>query len=1226
MKPFDLASAFLPTGLTVIEASAGTGKTWTVAHLLPKLLIEGSLPALERAVLVTFTEDAARELSERVRRTVLQCEEAVAGRRVPEPGARGAGLRLLLEVYEGLPDDVARTQARVRLKNAAEAGGEIQVSTIHAFCRQVLESEAFLCGMAPGFRLLADPAALVEGALRDHRRLRLVTDPLLSAAAAASPETWSLGGDRADWEALERLPERRLHPEPMSLEEATRRLRAALEALAAARGDLGSVVEAMEKYGANERAPAAETLEHCRKLLADLDPGCPPAELLVEVGRWKDPADWFAKRKQAAKDFRAELERGPLLPVLGEVRGALRGLRWAWSGELARGFAARLRARLAREHGATFQGLIDRLAESLSGPNGEELAARLRQRWSLCLVDESQDTDPLQLGIFERIFNPSPEGLAELSTRLVLIGDPKQAIYAFRGADLGAYLCAARKAGDQRHNLLVTYPSSHALVRGLNALWSRLPRPLGPDLEVGAASSGLDPAEGGPPDDGMGAVVLATAGMDDFPAWTRSQAQVEGAARACAAAVRGVLDRRMDGRLVGPGDCAVLVRSYREAEAVAAALRALGIPLVLRDDSDVGQSEEAGELRTILEAVLGRGRIQGLRAALATRLVGLDAEDLESLDLAAEEAWIRRFAQWREVWVREGIAALIAALDAGWDGSDGAGVHPGASRNLTAEPDAERRLTDWRHLGELVGAWEAEGARRPEALLRTLEEALARSLDGQERIPPEERQRRLEADGSAVQILTVHRAKGLEFDLVFCPFLWSQRKRGQKKRDSSERRIVELESGRRYCEPGLLDPAEAAALERRDAWNSLREHLRWAYVALTRARRRVWVLVGLVGCSDKAQSVAPVGALDWLLRPEDGEAGEDFCVAELSRKGLKDPGSRAAGLRSVLEDLERRGQGAIRVVEATQAAEPWTRPRVEGSVLRARSFTRGALPTWGLASYSSLIGGGGEAPPRERRDPAFAPMEEAPGARVPLAAFPAGPGVGNALHELLEGWDFGPLDPGIPAAALKRHGMAGPLEDGTDPAALLAGLLPAWADSRVPGLDVPLGQAARLKRLSEWPFLLGLGSRGLDPGTLAGVFESHARDGRERAYARSLAELPPGVAQGYLHGFIDRLLVHEGRWAVLDWKSNHLGPRPADYAPDSLRRAACEHHYVLQLHLYLVALRRHLRVRDPGAALAGAGLCFLRGLEAGTSRGYLWFDPPVGLLDDLDALMLPASA
>jgi exodeoxyribonuclease V beta subunit len=878
--------------------------------------------------------------------------------------------------------------------------------------------------------------------------------------------------------------------------------------------------------------------------------------------------------------------------------------------------------RLRQSHASTYHGLIESLHRALRHPqHGAALVARLRKTWRLALVDESQDSDPLQLEIFEKIFNRELESGSELQTYLLLVGDPKQAIYGFRGADLRAYQdAAARAGGAQRSTLLTNHRSAPGLLKALQALWERAPAPLGdPRLKVERVVSARSDASL-PPPQGSARLELALAPAEDLEAWKRAGPRLDYAARAAAAAVRSRLGRLMGERPLGPGDCCVLVRSNREAQAVGQALRALGIPHVVRDDGDVLRCDEAVELLQVLRALLKPASRRLRRSALATRLLGLDAATLSGMDEAEDEAWRLRLAALAQTWSEQGLAACLAGLERGWPEQ---GL-PGVLERLSLEPDAERRLTDWRHVVELLLAQPAAQSGPPEKLLHGFEAAQAAAEDF---ATQEQRLRRLEQDGAAVQVLTMHRAKGLEFELVFCPTLWS----AYEDRNQRIPRLLRMADGRRaLCDWTLLDEAQREQLQSEADWERLQEDLRLTYVALTRARRALWILVGPLGYSDNSNSVLPPSALDWLQRPlEEGEEdGPQWCrrcrrQKRVQPEDLPELGRRLERLWSAVARTEE-----LRLQAVDLKAEPWTQSLPAAATLRMRRLDRPALPFWRLSSFSGLVRGGEDPPPRERWDPAAEEDEAAPLAPLPLPlhAFPKGRQVGDALHEILQHWDFGTPDPERLRSVLRRHGLELPLPDGGDPAVLLAQLLPTWAHVRLPGLETTLGVAARDARLSEWAFMLPLGGEGISGEGLARIFGRHARDAEEADYALRLRGLPQVALQGFLHGYIDRLLQHQNRWAVLDWKSNHLGPLPQDYEAAALWRVAAEHHYILQLHLYLLALRRHLRRRQPQAVLAGAGLAFLRGLQAGSERGILWLRPDEALLDDLEACCLEGVA
>ena len=1223
MKEFDLIDTDINAGLSVIEASAGTGKTWTIAHLIPRMLVEGKLAKLSEAVLVTFTEDAARELSERVRRTLLDVAEAISGRQALKPGKEDDGKRRLKQLFDGLEPE-ARKLARLRLDNAVEESGQLQVSTIHAFCKRVLSQEAFLCGMPPGFELLTDASQMQEDALRDLWRSRLAGDPLLAAVAAS--QGWKLKDDLKAWQDLEPLDQPRLHPAPWPLAQAQASVIASLQALKSSRHGLEPALKGLKDGLSTNKAAQPWKLDAWAQALQALDPAAPSAALLSDLEAMTGLPKWFADRG-AGKPVVAELKAGGFVRAAEDVLVALGRLQWSWTGDLVGQLRRLMEVRLRQTHATDYQGLIQQLHAALARPGrGEELAQRLRSVWRLALVDECQDTDPRQLEIFEQIFDRKDRHATELETRLILIGDPKQAIYGFRGADLRAYQAAAARAGaPAQSTLLTTYRSAPGLVTALNRLWDRLGAPLGDALlQVAQAKSALSDDELALPEDGLGSLVLAPVLHQDLAQWKRSKDRLVGAAQAAAAAIRATLGKPMGNRTVVPGDCCVLVRANHEAQAVAEALRELRIACVVRDDQDVLLSDEAGELMRILASCLKPASRSLRRGALATRLLGLDAQALGGLSEEADEAWRARLAALSEAWKRQGIAGLLAGLEAGWSDAQAPGTPQGALAQLSREPDAERRITDWRHVAELLQAQEAEHHGAPETLLHWFEAAQA---SAREVTAADERLRRLEQDGSAVQVLTVHRAKGLEFELVFCPYLWSVHGDPQS---SEQRSVLRLANGERaYCDPSQLDAAQRAELQADLDWERLQEALRLAYVALTRAKRRVWALAGLVGYSDHSKATLPPSAMDWLLRSPDsaGRSGRDWCKALRLAKNAKEeqwPGEseRASATLQSLVGLSDR----ISLAGLLSDAPPWTSEPVPAEALRQRRATRTQLPVWELTSFTRLSSAKDSAGPRERYDApsSSAAASAAAQATIALDAFPKGRHAGDCLHEMLETWDFQTVEGEALRQTLRRHGLQRPVAEGVDPAVMLEQVLPLWAQAQLPAMKATLGQAAADPSLSEWAFLLPLSPQGLNGRRLAEVFAKHARDPAEAAYAQRLQALPGSVLAGFLEGFIDRLVVHGQRWGLVDWKSNHLGPLPSDYAPESLWQCAVEHHYVLQLHLYLLALRRHLLQRQdpsgPPTELVGAGLVFLRGLTPGSDRGLLWVQPSAGLLDDLDAL------
>ena len=1221
MANFHLHVTEVPKGLSVIEASAGTGKTWTISHLLPRLLVDGVISDIGEVLLVTFTEDAARELGERTRRQLAALvTHADADTR---PGNDEHGIRVLLDRLGALATP-ERDTAMLRLRLALAESDQLAVSTIHSFCKQVLASESFLCGMPAGFEVLPDAGELKSDAVKDTWRTDLAADSLLSAVAALGK--WSVEDNLKAWRSLTQRPSTRMAPEPPSLQEARNRVAQALAAVKDARADVGRLrdIASRDKVTLNSSAKnpgeaSVALLDVWHTLLKTLDPQQPPVEIFQVATRLAGAASWFSKRGAMGKAAAAQAGELGIVTAATAVGDTVGATGWAWLAHLDQAAGQRLERSLRRDNAVTFDGLIQKLHLAIcSGPNRAALTQRLSAKWKVGVIDESQDTDQQQIEIFRAIFDRGTG-----TGRLILVGDPKQAIYSFRGGDLDAYLSVRPRDEARVSDLATTYRSAHGLVAALNTLFGR-PLAFGnPALVHPEATAARQDADLPLPADGHGRLVAWVVPEADSEQWIRAQPRRERAAACTAAAIVDLLGRTMgaDAETVTPSHVAVLTRTNLEARLVYGALRARGVPTVVRDDGDVMRCETASDLATILKTVLSPTHPGWRRAAMATRLFGYDsAMLLADVTSADAEQRLASFSEWGDVWRRRGIAALMAALEA----------HSDATLRLARAPAGERHLTDLRHLFELLQAREAEGQRTPEKLLQW--------FDGErmsEASPADERLRRLDVDGDAVQVVTVHRAKGLEFDFVYCPYLWSV----MPDPGANERLLVRGDDGWVLADGSQRDNQ---AEHRACTADRLLEDLRLSYVALTRARRRVTLLAGPLGYT--ARSPLPPTSLDWLLRTDEQvDSLEDWYAATAIQKNSTsgcEHGDTLHRLQKTLADV------ITVTVPPSPSEATWTAGGHADTPMHARAAPALDLRAWHLTSFSRLAHGRHEE--RERRDAAVEGMvepEDAGGtgglgdpaiddgageanaagkalaADVPLAAFARGTHAGNCLHELLEHWDFQEDTAALVDRALQRHRL-----HSEEAVGAVQHTLDDLKTARLDSLDARLETAAADTGLSEWEFLLPLGRAGITSQALSDIFARHARNDDERNYALDLAGLPGQALSGMLTGYIDRLVRADGRWGIVDWKSNYLGPRYADYSRPAMWRCAAGQHYLLQIHLYLVALRRYLRLYGPGTQAVSGSLLFLRGVLPETGQGVLEITPPEALLNDLDGLFVSTAS
>ena len=1177
---FDSVGSVLPEGLSVIEASAGTGKTFAISHLVPRFLLEGVIANLSEILIVTFTNDAARELAERIRRVL----EKLALPPAPGEEKQHPGVWQLRQKFH-------EERHRRILRRALTEIDQLNVSTIHAFCQRTLQTEGALCGLPVMPEVITEPGEIIEEAFYDLWLERIAGDSML--AAVATRQGWSIQADLKFVRTAARLENFEPVPTPAGFAAAVATLKAAPLFLAEVAAPLATFIDNVPdtswNKGGGERGRHLAALAHARQFH---DPG------------FEEALEWVASLpkqiSRRGKDGAALCEAAGNLEAVrraGEVLAQCRSLQWSWQNECAATVLELVRAKLRATRRITQDGLITTLRDALRGPAGPRLADRLRSRIKVALIDESQDTDPKQFEIFQTLFASGGPSLH----RLVMIGDPKQAIYGFRGADVNTYL-AAKVQARATFTLATTYRQPAPLVGALNAFFS-MP---GSFLKEGL---GFVPASSGLAEDRLlwvdGAAVPSRVeawivGGEEKESYATAPQRAEIIPATVAAEIVRLLGRGQIGpdaataRPLTPSDFAVLTNSNREAQQIADALTARGVPAVIATGENVLASEEARELQLLLRALDDPRRQQLVFTALATRLLGYSADMLRALrlDTARYEGTLQTFLNWQQTWEQKGIAAALAAVD------EKEGITP----RLATSARGERRLTNFRQLTDILQEASLHHAPRPAHLIHWFAQEIAVAGESD---APEERQLQLESDREAVQVVTMHKAKGLEYNLVFCPYLWTLRPPKDIKplpQPGGPARLVNLE----LEESAPLFPELYRA--------ELEDRLRLTYVAMTRAKTRLCFYGGDIGVNRKGGQ--PASPLDWLLRRE---APGDFAVWIDQTQTDGRSGRHAEGLRS------RFGCGTadlIDIVPPPLADETrWTPPASSAAAsLDALDAPAIARP-WSVTSFSALTR---EKLPHGSVTPAGPSVADAEsdGFCNPFNAAGGGTMMGTAIHDWMELWDFGAVD----RDALGRHlqSFKLPNPSGCDLPEAVAAMLEELRRSALPGLGVAVAQACPEPAASEWHFHLPIREE-LTARQLAEAFRRHAAPPFQ-AYAPILDTLPQAGLRGFLQGFVDRIACEGNRWGVIDWKTNKLGDTPAAYTQAALLGYAMESHYILQIHLYLVALRRYLRQCNPAGEIAGAWLVFLRAVRSETGSGILHIAPAPALLDALDRLFFPGQS
>jgi exodeoxyribonuclease V beta subunit len=1100
MERFDLEGP-LPAAAstTVLEASAGTGKTFALAGLVTRYVADG-VATLDQMLLITFGRAASQELRDRVRRQMAHAAAAF-----DDPSLVGDN-GLVAHLMKGTDEE--RAERRRRLRDALAGFDAATIATTHQFCQLVLRS----LGVAGD----SDSRVTLVESLTD-----LVTEVVDDLYLA------HFGSQRDDPELT--------YPDALRL--------------------------------------ARDVVANPGTELRPLDP--PPESRAAVCIRF-------------ANHVLAELEtRKRRLGIMG------------------------------------YDDLLTRLAEAL---DAEDSPARLRmhRRWPIVMVDEFQDTDPVQWQVIDRAFSGR--------STVILIGDPKQAIYAFRGGDIVTYLSAAETAGAKK-TLGTNWRSDSVLVDRLQAVLrgAELGDPAIVVHDVEAANQGSRLA-GAPSDEPFRLRVVergtfGRSGTQNVAIGDIRQHIGKDLANDIGALLSS--GATFCGEPVRAGDVAVIVETHKDARVCQLALGRAGIASVYTGDSDIFASEAADDWLTLLEAFDQPHRAGVVRAAAATMFVGKTAEHLaEGGDELTDEI-AETLREWAGHARERGVAAIFEAAQL-----------RGASDRVLSWRDGERHMTDLAHMTQLL----QDVAHREHYTLPALRDWLRAERD--DRGGTTERNRRLDSDAAAVQIMTVWVSKGLQYPIVYLPFAFN--------RWVPERDLIRFHDGPTRClHVGGRESTDYREVERLGREESAGDDSRLTYVAMTRAQAQV------VAWWSPARD-EPNGGLSRLLR---GRRPGESAVPDKCVPSKISDGDALARFRQ----WEAAGGPVLEQSVLTPTPPPPAEPAPKN--LGARHFHRTIDTSWRRTSYSGLIRV--SETPGLGSEPEVVALDDEVG-DLPLLAPPTGPQVPSPMAELPKGAKFGTLVHAVletadPFAAdlaaelegqIRAHSVWWPVDV---PSSDLAAALVPMHDTPLGPLaaDLTLRQIGLRDRLREMDFEFPLAGGDLgatapqvrlhDVGRL--VAEHLAADDPLASYAERLSgdALGNQSLRGYLNGSIDAVLripeedpADGHRYVVVDYKSNWLGDgdgslTSADYERDRLVEAMLHSDYPLQALLYSVVLHRFLRWRQPGydpqRHLGGVLYLFVRGMCGpdtpvvdGHRAGVFDWEPPASLVVAMSDLLDAGSA
>ena len=1172
MKAFDCANESLDRGVTLLEASAGTGKTYALARIFLRLVVEEGVE-VGKLLTVTFTKAATEELRGRIRELLVDALASFQGETLAEEDPTITRLKKL--------ESVPLEECIRRLRLAITCFDEAIISTIHGFCQRVLAENSLETNCLFEAELDQSSSALVAEAVRDYWRVHFSqADPLI--LAVASIDKIKPGSVVEFYNKLPSTQEYEIgFSQGLRLEETQKDLFALLDRLKnlwieEGQDYLEFVATKIRKYTASKKAAIHQALLdnvflHDRSITREF-------VKIFEFVR--------ASKLTLLKDFENE-PKPEFSQVAEKFWDAIDDFSQTLRADAVNFIDSKISSWKLERGILSFDDLLGVTADAVSRQDlvGESLRQSLRSSFQVAMIDEFQDTDPVQFTIFRELFAGTGDHW------LFLIGDPKQSIYRFRGADLEAYFRFGNETGGQKYSLDTNYRTVTTLVQATNSFFQKSDDPFShPHLKFQT----VKPNNGGSVDQNK---MYLQAGEVVAPFEVRELIYEEGSSINDTEARRIIIHDLVQqvgqvlhkGNIgtesVRPEDIAILVRSNPQALEVWEAFRANNLPAVVFSDVSLFSSEEAKEILWVLEGLLENRNERSVRRALATGLLGMNSNDFINWqnDHSSWDAWLSCFRQHHDMWRKDGIyVALISLFRRAY----------AVSQNLR-RTDGERRVTNFLHLAEVLHEASSLNPLSPSSLIVWLRDQIQDAGNQKE-----EYQLRLESESTAIQILTVHKSKGLEYPVVFCPFLsLSPGKRDESffYHDREGSLVVELKNrtSAEAAGQGLLEEDQ--------------EDARVLYVALTRAASRCVLYHAPVSIKENKEAGAlKIPALTRILRSQAWCEEPDLSEEEWQQNRIAS---------ELLPWIEQKSLDALISFSTFDANLSYSLPSWQESVSSETELSGNVWPIECripsgllLRSFSALV----EGIDFEGKDlDAVVDGEEVSihehnSLSDEIFEFPSGARAGNFMHEVFEQIDFTDAKQWeeVASRALTRFGF--------DPNRWLSVILKMIhrVIAQKLGSGFSLSEISKEDRVEEMEFHFPI-----QAGRFSQLIESLPQDSLLSRYLKGVGKerTLEIESEGYLKGLMDLVFRHDGKYYLLDWKSNRLSGHKDGFLAQAIEAEMMDHHYILQYHLYLVGLIRFLKSRihnfHYSTHFGGVYYLFVRGIGHDSGKG-IFYDLP----------------
>lgn len=1117
-------------GTHLIEANAGTGKTYTITALTVRLLIETPM-TVEQILVVTFTKAAVADLKTKIYERLMEMRAALNGK---EPKTEFVRDYLKKE----LPDNAGQ-----KIDAAIRDFDMNGISTIHGFCQKMLTENSFGGNIAFGTKLAGDASSLLKRPVQDYWRKRMygMKPDFARLVMGETPDTMT-----AFVNNMMNNPSMRMINRPQVSEEdfetVQTKISAAFKAMKSILAECDFPQMIQDIYGnLNGKTYGKGSAESAFGLLQRLETPEPPAEHKLHL--------LTTQKIQKSPNKNKTAPIHPLYDAVDEWLGlcdSLKSMKADYRTMIKCEFYDHCVSTLEDYNqladSQSYTDLIVRMREAVMG--GSSMKETLRKRYHAAMIDEFQDTDPFQYDIFHETF-------AETGRPLFMIGDPKQAIYAFRGADVFTYLKAAQDREEQ-YTLTTNHRSDSGLVQAVNRFFAA-EKPFCIDR------IGYNPSQG------KQSLSLIESGERRRPLtfWYDDNEEKPNPAQMaekCAFEIARLLNAKAqledkDGkRAVVPSDFAVLTLTNDQALKARDALIRYRIPCVVTGAENVFYTVQASQIMHFVAALVRPYSEKAVRTALASDIFGLTADELFNLSDRLEGIF-EDFAEFSDIMRTKGIAPVFFR----------AAERYKMFIRLAERRGGERIITNFIHLTELLQQYEAEHRASPAQLLLWLTEKTG-GASGRE----DEHLQKMDSDDNAVNITTVHKSKGLEYNIVFTPFLmYGKRRDGRsfpKYHDENSELVMDMAPD--------TEASQAADTE------ALSESLRLAYVALTRAKAACYTAYAPVDMHHSS-------SMGYIIN---GAVGKDikYDIASIGR---------FIG-----------GSEHIALLPLPEAVLQHYAPERPKTAVENRNFEGKIGESWQMNSFSRLV----HKASSDRDTDQFAPQTAEKSIGYSIFSFPKGAKAGNCLHECMED---------IPLEQTDRKTIENVVENRLKQYFFDEKFIPAVSENIQNILTRELIDGIALSGIPNDSFVhemeFNLFTRKFGAEEIADIFAAAG----ETEFAKAAATLDFASMQGYLTGFADLIFIRGGRFYILDWKSNFLGARAEDYSQNRMMDEMLNSHYYLQLYIYTLALHMHLTRYMPDydfdRHIGGGIYIFMRGVEKTGENGIFFHQPKREIIEKM---------